>query len=63
MSAFDGFENRRKHSLFDSLHASYSEFVIASLLLILGLQPRDMAAMLVVKTIKIISNNLHENGI
>ena len=37
--------------------------VIASLLLILGLQPRDMAAMLVVKTIKIISNNLHENGI
>ena len=37
--------------------------VIASLLLILGLQPRDMAAMLVVKTIKIISNNLHENGL
>ena len=38
-------------------------FVIAGLLLILGLQPRDMAATLVVKTIKIISKNLHENGV
>ena len=30
---------------------------------ILGFQPRDMAAMLVVSTIKIISKNLHGNGI
>ena len=30
---------------------------------ILGLQPRDMAAMLVVNKIKIISKNLHENGV
>ena len=30
---------------------------------ILGLQLRDMAAMLVVNTIKIISKNLHENGV
>jgi len=32
-------------------------------LVILGLQPRDMAAMLVVSAIKIISNNLRENGV
>ena len=30
---------------------------------ILGLQPRDMAALLVVNTIKIISKNLHENRV
>ena len=30
---------------------------------ILSLQPRDMATMLVVKTITIISKNLHENGV
>ena len=30
---------------------------------ILGLQLRDMAAMLVVNTIKIILKNLHENGV
>ena len=30
---------------------------------ILGLQLRDMAAMSVVNTIKIISKNLHENGV
>ena len=30
---------------------------------ILGLQPSDMAIMLVVKTLTIISNNLHENGV
>ena len=32
-------------------------------LCILSLQPRDMAAMLVVNTMKIISKNLHENGL
>ena len=30
---------------------------------ILGLQPRDIATMLVVKTITIFSKNLHENGV
>ena len=30
---------------------------------ILGLQPRDMAAMLVIKTVTITSTNLHENGV
>ena len=30
---------------------------------ILGLQPRDKAAMLVVHTIYFFSNNLHENGV
>ena len=31
--------------------------------LILDLRPRDMATKLVVNTIKIISKNLHENGV
>ena len=30
---------------------------------ILGLQPGDMATMSVVKTVTIISTNLHENGV
>ena len=30
---------------------------------ILGLQPRDMVAMLVVNTANIISKNFHENGV
>ena len=33
----------------------------ASLLRILDLQPLDMAALLVVNVIEIVSNNLHEN--
>ena len=42
--------------MFESLLFKYSKHI-------LGLQPLDMAAMLVINTIKIISKNLHENRV